>query len=111
MGRGAIINSSRGVIYAPPQPRRGLLPSRQTRRHRTPGRHQHHSGTRGKGLVLELHLGDELLLKRTHPCGNDRWSVERLRRRHRDTLHQVRPQRHGGKDPLGAPGASGRAPA
>ena len=29
-------------------------------------------------MVLELHLGDELLLKRTHPCGNDRWSVERL---------------------------------
>ena len=29
-------------------------------------------------MVLELRLGDELRLKRTHPCGNDRWSVERL---------------------------------
>ncbi len=29
-------------------------------------------------MVLELRLGDELLLKRTHPCGGDRWSVERL---------------------------------
>ena len=29
-------------------------------------------------MVLELRLGDELLLKRTHPCGSDRWSVERL---------------------------------
>jgi hypothetical protein len=29
-------------------------------------------------VVLELHLGDELVLKRTHPCGSDRWSVERL---------------------------------
>ena len=29
-------------------------------------------------MVLELRLGDELRLKRTHPCGSDRWSVERL---------------------------------
>ena len=29
-------------------------------------------------MVLELKLGDELRLKRTHPCGGDRWSVERL---------------------------------
>ena len=29
-------------------------------------------------MVLELRTGDVLRLKRTHPCGNDQWSVERL---------------------------------
>ena len=28
-------------------------------------------------MVLELRIGDILVLKRTHPCGNDRWTVER----------------------------------
>ena len=29
-------------------------------------------------MVLDLRLGDVLHLKKTHPCGSDRWSVERL---------------------------------
>ncbi len=29
-------------------------------------------------MVLELKRGDILRLKKTHPCGNDRWEVVRL---------------------------------
>ena len=29
-------------------------------------------------MVLELKLGDVLHLKKTHPCGSNRWEVARL---------------------------------
>ena len=29
-------------------------------------------------MVIELRVGDVLRLKRLHPCGSDRWAVERL---------------------------------
>lgn len=31
-----------------------------------------------RSLPLPLHLGDELQLKKAHPCGSDRWQVLRV---------------------------------
>ena len=93
--------------------RRGLLPSRQTRRYRTPGDAINTIlEQEGKGWSLELHLGDELLLK-THPppAAATAGPVERLGADIGIRCTKCGRKRHGGKDPLGAPGASGRAPA
>lgn len=29
-------------------------------------------------MALNLHIGDEVRMKKTHPCGGDRWQVYRL---------------------------------
>ena len=29
-------------------------------------------------MALNLHIGDEVRMKKAHPCGSDRWQVYRL---------------------------------
>ena len=79
-GRRAIVNSSRGIIYAStgsdfrrprarPGKRRGCgMPSTG------------YWDSRGPGMALTLRVGDVVRMKKAHPCGGYHWRVGRLGR-------------------------------
>ena len=75
-GRMAIVNSSRGILYASADadyPQAARQAALELRDQMNAVLEQE-----GEGMVLELRIGDVLRLKKTHPCGSSMWQVVRL---------------------------------